>query len=92
VAINAIRGDRELVFPWPHHRRHLDRCLEKLLKHAGLSPERWLGTHGFRKSSAFETAEENPMVAQKQLGHLGMKMTSDHYVPPKIQVAILERM
>ncbi|MDD4888304.1 MAG: tyrosine-type recombinase/integrase [Phycisphaerae bacterium] len=89
-AIQAIRTDRELVFPWPHCRRHLDTIREQLLEKAGIPADRQFGFHGLRKALASDLAEGNPIAAQKQLGHAAMTMTSGHYVPPRATAGAIE--
>lgn len=86
------RPGRELVWPWPHHRSHLDVCRRKLLAAAGIPPGRRFGFHALRKAACTEIAEHNPLVAQKQAGHAGMAMTRDHYVHRDVVAKTMERL
>jgi len=91
-AIEAIRTDRDLVFLWPHHRRHLDTVRVKLLTMAGIPLDRQFGFHGVRKAFCTEMAEDNPMVAQKQAGHAGMAITRDVYCNRRMVAGSMEKL
>lgn len=91
-AMESIRSQRELIFPWPHHRRYLDTVRVKLLTAAGIPPERRFGFHALRGAMCTEAAEKNPMVAQKQAGHLGIAMTRDAYVNKKVVAETMEKL
>jgi integrase len=91
-AMEAIRTDRALLFPWPHCIRHLHTIRAKLLDRAGIPANRRLGFHGLRKAAAKGAAEFRMDVARIQLGHATETMTREHYVPRSIVAATMEQM
>jgi len=81
-AIDALRTDRQLIFPWPHNARHLATCHDRLQEIAGmtgkrLSPHAWRRTHGreMGKLGAFHGLK----VAQRTLDHEDDRTTSSFY-------------
>jgi hypothetical protein len=91
-AINAIRSDRELLFPWPHSPRHFYTVWWKLLKRAGIPESRWFGLHGLRKATCTEISAYSPMGAQLVMGHSDGTLLEKHYVNKRIKRDALERL
>jgi integrase len=83
-AIEAIRRPgRDLIFPWPYHRQHLDVVRRKLLADSGIPPERRFGFHGVRKCTGDALTEIGLEYAQHALGHRSSKTTAAHYARKK---------
>lgn len=70
----------DVVWPWPHHRAHLDTIRRELLTAAGLPPERRFGFHALRKAAATAIYSLDPEAAQRQLTHESRSTTEKHYV------------
>jgi len=79
-ALRSIRTDRELVFPWPHHRRYFCTALHRLQTAAGIPTKEHFGLHTIRKTVATLLWEINPGAAQFALGHTTNAITKKHYV------------
>ena len=81
VALQSIRTDRELVFPWPSpDRRAFWRYLQKLEAAAGIPKSEWFGMHVIRKTVATMLYEVSPGAAQFALGHVTADVTRKSYV------------
>jgi integrase/DNA-binding CsgD family transcriptional regulator len=78
--IEAIRSDRELVFPWPYGQRYFDTCFGKLQTAAGIAAGDVFGLHTLRKTLGTRLWETSPQAAQYALGHESMGVTRKHYV------------
>ena len=70
----------DVVWPWPHHRAHLDTIRRELLTAAGLPPERRFGFHALRKAAATAIYAMDPEAAQRQLTHASRSTTESHYI------------
>ena len=96
AAIESIRTDRRLIFPfpnWPRSARWFqDVWKKKLLASAGIPEHRRFGLHGLRKAAASELAKINPLAAQLALGHGDFRTTQNHYINPGIQADALARL
>ena len=86
--LQAIRTDRELLFPWPHNNRWFHRKFHHLQTEAGIPPAEHFGLHMLRKTAATILWEHSPAAAQLMLGHAGSRVTQQHYVN---RVGILAR-
>ena len=75
----AIRGDREAVFPWPHHLTYFNTCFHRLLRYAGIPPEEHFGLHRIRKNTGSALWEKHP-GAELILGHASIRVTQNYYV------------
>lgn len=91
AAIESIRTDRKLLFPWPYSEtereklRYFGRCWERLLTHAGIPEERRFGLHGLRKATATEMAAYDPMAAIMTTGHQQWSTFQRYYAGRKIK-------
>lgn len=90
AALASIRGERELIFPWPHCPSWLHECRLRILEAAGLPPERRFGFHGLRKRHITEVAMQNAMAAQLTAGHTSARTTIDHYTMREVLVPALD--
>jgi integrase len=92
AAIEAIRTDRELIFPWPHGRRWLQRQLKRLAALAGLPKHRRWGFHAFRRTHATLLADASAgggiEAARISLGHGGAGVTCRSYVAGRVQTRL----
>jgi integrase len=81
-ALLAIKGDRDLVFPWPRHRSYLWKRLEIILERAGLPSGRKDKFHRIRRTTAsfYEAAGGS---AQWLLDHSD-PATTRKYLDPRI--------
>jgi integrase len=77
-----IRTDRELLFPWPHCKRHFDTCFHKLQTAAAIPEHEHFGLHDLRKTHATLLWESSPAAARLSLGHTNDDITRRHYVAP----------
>jgi len=75
-----IRGDRELIFPWPTGDTHFHREVHTLLDAAGIPRDQHWGLHNIRRTTATVLWGSSPQAAQLQLGHTTMRTTQEHYV------------
>jgi hypothetical protein len=91
-AIEAIRTERELLFPWPHCPRHFYTLWWRLLTYAGIPEERHFGLHGLRKATATEISAYSPMGAQLVMGHSDGTLLQKHYVNRRIERDALARL
>lgn len=84
AALAEIRGPRDLVLPWPHHRRHLQTMHAKLQTLAGLPGERIQSPHAWRRTHGVEMARVGALAAiataQRSLDHADSRTTSQSYV------------
>jgi len=88
AAIEAIRTDRELIFPWPHGRRWLQRAFKRLAKAARLPADRRWGFHAFRRTHATLVADASGggiETARISLGHGAAGVTMASYVAGRVQ-------
>lgn len=91
--LGAIRSDRELVFPWPRHRRTFWLRFHKLQNFAGIPHKEQFGLRELRKTHATLLWGNSPEAAQLSLGHTGMEVTIGHYVQSGVIVsAAVDRM
>lgn len=83
-AVQAIHGDRELVFPWPHWQRHIADRHELLQREAGFPEDRWLSPHAWRRTHGTQMgrlgARYGLKIAQFSLDHGDERTTSEFYV------------
>jgi integrase len=75
-----IRGERELVFPWPHSDSLFNCQFHRLQAAAGIPESEFFGLHRLRKTLATCLWRQNPSAAQLGLGHTTMTTTQNHYV------------
>jgi len=77
---------RELLWPWPHCRRHLFAEMRRLCESAGLPCQRKHGDlfHKLRRTTLSLCAAVDPAIAQRQAGHASYTTTQNHYVDPRI--------
>ncbi|MGA2256083.1 MAG: tyrosine-type recombinase/integrase [Thermoguttaceae bacterium] len=80
AALQEIRTDRELVFPWPFHQRYFDACFHRLQEASGIAKRDWFGLHTIRATAATVLAGESPQAAQLALGHMRLSTTATHYI------------
>lgn len=76
-----IRGDWELVFPWPHSERTFYRCWHAIQLAAGIAAERQYKIHDLKRTCATLYAIQGaPSIALTQLlDHTGVAM-SERYI------------
>jgi integrase len=93
AALEAIRGDRPEIFPWPYDRwakgwnyPTLHRRFRRLLKAAGLPATRKDQFHSIRRTTASYIKAAGG-DATWQLGHSGPKVTEVYYDPRIVQRA-----
>jgi integrase len=98
-ALAAVRTADKRLFPWPLRARSIDSTLSyvqkvrrELLALTDIPPQRRFGFHGIRRLTATELAGDNPLVAQKQLGHTAMAVTRDSYVARRVVEKSLGRL
>jgi integrase len=74
---------RDLIFPWPYSETYLWRMFGKLLDSAGLESDARSKFHRLRRSVAshYEAAGGD---ATELLGHSERKVTTKHYLDPRI--------
>ena len=88
--IAAIAGHydpaRELVWPWPYHRRHLWTVCRRIVDAAGLvADKRGMSLfHKIRRTCISYCALVNPALAQQQAGHSDPRLTQQRYIDPRI--------
>jgi len=75
-----IRGERELLLPWPTESRNFDRHWHRLQDLAGIPQAEHFGLHAIRKTAATALWESSPEAAQLALGHLKLSTTERYYV------------
>lgn len=82
LAIEAIRGDRDLVFPWPFHHTYLWNRLSIILKRAKLPASRRDKFHRIRRTTAsyYQAAGHS---AQQLLDH-SSPATTRKYLDPRV--------
>jgi integrase len=83
-ALRRIWGDRELVWPWPFHRRTLWAQYRRIRKWAGLPTDRSHAFHCLRKTHASHLAVHDLEAARRSLGHTSSAITLALYVDPRI--------
>lgn len=82
LALEAIRGDRDLVFPWPHSHTYLWNRLSIILRRAKLPAGRRDKFHKIRRTTAsyYEAAGHS---AQRLLDH-SSPATTRKYLDPRV--------
>jgi len=78
---------RDLVWPWPHCRRHFWRSFRKIVEQAGIpsEPGRRDLFHKLRRTNlSYTAALAGPDAARRQAGHADYKTTERHYIDPRI--------
>ena len=83
----AIRTDRELVFPWPHHSKTFNTMLHRLESAAGIARKDHFGLINIRKNLATRLWASSPAAASFALGHGSQGVTLRHYVASEGLVA-----
>jgi len=78
--LQAIRTDREMVFPWPMKDNRFYHYWHKLLDAAGIPSESRFGLHALRKTLATQLWALAPQAATLALGHAAASTTMKHYV------------
>lgn len=78
--LRRIRTDRDLVFPWPHARRHFHSRFHHLQNLAAIPRKKHFGLHDLRKTHGTLLWEVSPEAAQVGLGHQSPIITRQHYV------------
>lgn len=79
-ALQAIRTNRELIFPWPTSMKNLYRYLHRLQTSIGLPKKDWFGLHAIRSTAATILAGFSPQASQLSLGHTQLAVTVNHYI------------
>jgi integrase len=81
-ALQSIRTDRELVFPWQsaQYGRTFYRHFHELQTAAGIPEKNQFGMHAIRKTVATLLWEASPAAAQFALGHTSNDVTKRCYV------------
>lgn len=77
---------RELLWPWPHCRRHFFRQARKIIESAGV-PCPKIGKNlfqKFRRTCLTHCAAVDPAIAQRQGGHSSYAVTLKHYIDPQL--------
>lgn len=77
--LRAIRGERELVFPWTMHRRSFWILLRKLQALAAIPTAAQFTMHDLRRTLATTLWGVSPQAAQAALGHQTLEITKNHY-------------
>ena len=77
---------RELIWPWPWHRRQIWEQFKKIVLAAGLMPNASMGLfHKLRCSNLSYTAANGGLeMARQQAGHASAQTTLRHYIDPRI--------
>ncbi len=74
----AVRGKRELLFPWDHSKTTIYAEFHRLQELAGVQA---FGFHGMRRAVLDGFARSTASAAaQKAAGHASAKTTMDHYI------------
>lgn len=82
-AIHAMGWDGELLFPWPYRHRQLFAALKRIIKRAGLPPDRYHAFHAIRRTTATLAAANGSLdLARQALGHTRESMTK-RYLDPR---------
>ncbi len=86
--VAAIRAthpeDRELIWPWPHHRRTLWAQYQRIRRWAGLPTDRTHAFHCLRRTHASQLAAVDLEMARRSMGHTSAAMTLSRYVDPRV--------
>jgi hypothetical protein len=82
-SIEAIRGDRDLIWPWHMHETSLWNHLKRILKAAGLPTDRYHKFHCLRRSVA-SYSQKAGLDASAILGHTDRRVTVQSYLSPSI--------
>lgn len=91
-AIESIRTDRELLFPWPHCPRWFYYRWGQLLTFAGIPETRQFGLHGIRKATCTEMVGYSVIGAQLTMGHPDGTLLHKHYVNRRVHREALDRL
>ena len=83
-AIAGIDGQppRKLIFPWPYREAWLHTCRRRLLAETHIPADRRFGFHALRKALNNQLWAQDPLVAQRVLGHRDLRTTREHYTRP----------
>ena len=85
--LEAIRTERQLVFPWHNGMECFHKTFHRLQDVAGIPEEEQFGLHGIRKRAATLLCEHSLQAAQLLLGHTTARTTVAHYIDPDQIVA-----
>lgn len=97
AALEAIRTERELIFPWtnrygePMRMPWLHTCRRRQLAAADLPAEKRHGFHGLRGTHASELDKIEPGLSSWSLGH-AKTVARRSYVHPRILLGYLEQL
>ena len=77
---------RELLWPWPYHRRTFWTKFRRIVEGAGLSADRRGMSlfHKLRRTNLSYCAAVDLELARAQAGHASSAMTLRHYIDPRI--------
>lgn len=78
--LQAIRTNRELVFPGFGSSNSYYRALHRLLKLAAIPDAQHFGLHDIRRTGATLLWDDSPQAAQLALGHQSPETTRRHYI------------
>ena len=86
AAIDRILPESGPVFAWPFHRRTPWLRFRRYVEAAGLPAPRGHCQlfHRLRRTTASYCAAEDPVIAQRQLGHADLRTTVQSYIDPRI--------
>ncbi len=79
AAIESIRTDRELIFPWQHSANYLQAKRRELLAKTEIRKHRRFGFHGLRKALATELGKISEIASKMAMGHAGGDVTIGCY-------------
>lgn len=84
VRLISIPVRRQIIWPWPHSRRHLFRTLRKIIEDAGLpTSKRGMGlTHRLRRTAG-SLVEANGGCGEQHLGN-SRRVFEAHYLDPRL--------
>jgi integrase len=78
--LHAIKSVRDLILPWPRHKRKFDSAFHELQSLAGLPEKDQFGLHDLRRTASTVLWEHSPAAAQLMLGHESSSTTTRYYV------------
>jgi integrase len=78
--LRAIQTDRQVIFEWRYHKRHVIFLFHRLQELAGVPANECFTIHDLRRTVATLHWQHSPAAAQLLLGHSGGNVTTDHYV------------
>ena len=88
----AIRGDRQLLFPFPHSRTTLYAELRRIHAAAGTPPNQQFAFHQMRHTTLTAVDQVAPEAAQMMAGHKSYGTTVRHYLALDKLIDAVERM